>query len=108
MVNRQIKALVTRVNKCNTVGLDQRLLRGLLKAGLECPAFNERQKYTLCVNSEELGEIMKFDAGKWFPFDTLARMPKRDDRILMVRSLPVYSLSLSTQTHDVPFSQVLR
>lgn len=84
MVNRQIKALVARVKKSNTVGLDQRLLRDLLKAGLSCPAFNDRQKYTLCVNSEELSEILKFDMGKWFPFDSLVKMPKHDDRTLMV------------------------
>ncbi|BDD61563.1 hypothetical protein MAP00_006602 [Monascus purpureus] len=83
MVNRQIKALVARVKKSNTVGLDQRLLRDLLKAGLSCPAFNDRQKYTLCVNSEELSEILKFDMGKWFPFDSLVKMPKHDDRTLM-------------------------
>ncbi|KAE8150014.1 hypothetical protein BDV25DRAFT_140208 [Aspergillus avenaceus] len=79
MTNRQIMALVARMKKSNTVGLDQRLLKNLLYAGLNCPAFNERQKYTLCTNTEEVNEISKFPIiGKWFPFDTLVKMPRFD------------------------------
>ncbi|KAI9933840.1 hypothetical protein MW887_004912 [Aspergillus wentii] len=84
LVNRHIQSLVSRVRRSNTVGLDQRLLRDLLYAGLNCPAFNERQKYTLCINSDELSEIVKFpDMGKWFPFDTLVKMPKLDEKTVL-------------------------
>ncbi|KAL2871536.1 uncharacterized protein BJX67DRAFT_389109 [Aspergillus lucknowensis] len=76
LANRHIIALVARVKRVNTVGLDQKLLHDLLQAGLKCPAFNERQKYTLCVNSEISSEINKFpEMGKWFPFDCLVKMP---------------------------------
>ncbi|PWY83497.1 hypothetical protein BO70DRAFT_335557 [Aspergillus heteromorphus CBS 117.55] len=76
LTNRHIMSLVSRMRKSNTVGLDQRLLRDLLQAGLNCPGFNERQKYTLCVNSEEDSEIAKIpDLSKWFPFDTLVNLP---------------------------------
>ncbi|KAL4936741.1 hypothetical protein BDV06DRAFT_233056 [Aspergillus oleicola] len=75
LANRHIKCLVERMQKTNTVGLDQKLLHDLLQAGLKCPAFNERQKYTLCINSEISTEINKLpELSKWFPFDTLARM----------------------------------
>ncbi|KAA8643444.1 hypothetical protein EYZ11_008422 [Aspergillus tanneri] len=77
MTNRHIMSLVSRIKRSNTVGLDQRLLRDLLYAGLNCPAFNERQKYTLCVNSEDMREILRFsDLDKWFPFDTLVKIPQ--------------------------------
>ncbi|KAL4781585.1 hypothetical protein BJX76DRAFT_350071 [Aspergillus varians] len=76
LANRHIRALVTRMKDGNTVGLDHKLLHELLQAGLRCPALNERQKYTLCTNSEISTEITKLpEMSRWFPFDTLARMP---------------------------------
>ncbi|GFF89273.1 hypothetical protein IFM53868_05780 [Aspergillus udagawae] len=93
LANRHILSLVARVKRSNTVGLDQRLLRELLYAGLNCPAFNERQKYTLCVNSEDTTEILKFpDMGKWFPFDTLVKLPQTEECTLLV-CLPFLDLS---------------
>ncbi|KAH1602698.1 hypothetical protein KXX44_003524 [Aspergillus fumigatus] len=87
LVSRHILSLVARVKRSNTVGLDQRLLRELLYAGLNCPAFNERQKYTLCVNSEDTTEILKFpDMGKWFPFDTLVKLPKSEESTLLAHT----------------------
>ncbi|KAF9884756.1 hypothetical protein FE257_001246 [Aspergillus nanangensis] len=83
LTNRHILSLVARIQRSNTIGLDQRLLRRVLYAGLNCPAFNDRQKYTLCVNSEDMSEIVKFpDFGKWFPFDTLVTFPGVDRRLL--------------------------
>ncbi|GES63151.1 hypothetical protein ATEIFO6365_0014019900 [Aspergillus terreus] len=83
LTNRHILSLVSRIQKSNTIGLDQRLLRSLLHAGLDCPAFNDRQKYTLCVNSEDMSEIVNFpDFGKWFPFDTLVSLPNADRQAL--------------------------
>lgn len=85
MANRHIKSLVFRLKITKTIGLDQRLLRELLYAGLNCPTFNERQKFTLCVNSEDISEILKFPGmGKWFPFDALVRMPNTDENTLLV------------------------
>ncbi|KAH8431598.1 uncharacterized protein LDX57_009256 [Aspergillus melleus] len=76
LINRHILSLVSRMKRANTIGLDNRLLRELLYAGLNCPAFNERQKYTLCINSEDMSEIVRFpEAGKWHPFDSLVRIP---------------------------------
>ncbi|RHZ53764.1 hypothetical protein CDV55_103813 [Aspergillus turcosus] len=90
LVNRHILSLVARVKRSNTVGLDQRLLRELLYAGLNCPAFNDRQKYTLCVNSEDTAEILKFpDMGKWFPFDTLVKSPKIEESTLLADKLSI-------------------
>ncbi|KAI9370654.1 hypothetical protein BJX61DRAFT_544399 [Aspergillus egyptiacus] len=95
LANRHIQSLVSRIKRVNTVGLDQKLLHDLLQAGLKCPAFNERQKYTLCINSEITNEIMKFpELGKWFPFDTLVKMPNFHDDIHM------YFASLISQGTD--------
>ncbi|KAL2830226.1 hypothetical protein BDW59DRAFT_177991 [Aspergillus cavernicola] len=92
LANRHIQSLVSRIKRVNTVGLDQKLLNDLLQAGLKCPAFNERQKYTLCIHSEISSEIIKFsEIGKWFPFDTLVRMPNFHDEIHM------YFVSLISQ-----------
>lgn len=85
LVSRHLKALSARIKKSNTVGLDQRLLRDLLYCGLKCPAFNERMKYTLCCHSEDYTEMLRFpDMGKWFPFDTLVKMPSFDEPTLLV------------------------
>ncbi|KAL5341482.1 hypothetical protein BJX70DRAFT_395867 [Aspergillus crustosus] len=84
LTNRHILSLVSRKKRMNTVGLDQKLLQDLLQAGLQCSAFNERQKYTLCMNSEIDSEINKLpDLSKWFPFDTLGRMSNFDEDIHM-------------------------
>ncbi|GKZ19273.1 hypothetical protein AbraIFM66951_011415 [Aspergillus brasiliensis] len=79
LTNRHIRSLVSRMEKSKTVGLDQRLLRELLYAGLNCPGFNERQKYTLCIHAGEDSKILKMgDMSKWFPFDTLVYLPGFD------------------------------
>ncbi|RAH66791.1 uncharacterized protein BO66DRAFT_380577 [Aspergillus aculeatinus CBS 121060] len=85
LVNRQVMALLTRMSRANTVGLDQHLLNDLLRSGLECPGFNERQRYTLCVNAENFAELNKLsDISRWFPFDTLATMPNIDEHTYKV------------------------
>ncbi|KAB8247904.1 hypothetical protein BDV35DRAFT_379348 [Aspergillus flavus] len=76
LTNRHLISLASRIDRTQTMGLDQNLLRDLLYAGINCPAFNERQKYTLCVNSNLAPEISRFpDISKWFPFDTLVQLP---------------------------------
>ncbi|KAL3460656.1 hypothetical protein BJX64DRAFT_300592 [Aspergillus heterothallicus] len=94
LANRHIMSLVSRIKRVDTVGLDQKLLYDLLQAGLKCPAFNERQKYTFCFNSEISTEIKRFpEIGKWFPFDCLVKMPSFAEEIHMY-----YAALISTGT----------
>ncbi|KAL2820019.1 hypothetical protein BJX63DRAFT_444974 [Aspergillus granulosus] len=94
LANRHMLSLLSRVKRVNTIGLDRKLLYDLLQAGLKCPAFNERQKYTLCINSEISSEINKFpEIGKWFPFDCLVKMPNFPEEIHMY-----YASLISTGT----------
>ncbi|KKK18434.1 hypothetical protein ARAM_003659 [Aspergillus rambellii] len=104
LVNRHIISLVSRVKRTNTVGLDQKLLHDLLQAGLKCPAFNERQKYTLCIHSENVTEIFKFpEIGKWFPFDTLVKMPGfKEDVFLYYVSLISQGSVPNVRNSDLP------
>jgi hypothetical protein len=60
LVNQHILPLIAWVKRLNATCPDQRLLRELLYAGLNCRAFNERQKYILCANSEDTTAISKF------------------------------------------------
>ncbi|PLB33505.1 uncharacterized protein BDW47DRAFT_121172 [Aspergillus candidus] len=84
LTNRHMVSLVSRIKRINTMGLDERLIRDLLFAGLNCPAFNDRQKYTLCINAQDIGDSVKFpDISRWFPFDTLAKKPTKDENCLM-------------------------
>ncbi|KAL4977869.1 hypothetical protein BDW66DRAFT_165294 [Aspergillus desertorum] len=83
LANRHIQCLATGI-KHKTVGLLEKLLRELLQACLRCPGFNERQKYTLCMNSQIESEIKKLpDMNKWFPFDTLSFKPDFHEDIHM-------------------------
>jgi len=109
LVNRHIQSLVSRIKRVNTVGLDQKLLNDLLQAGLKCPTFNERQKYTLCINSEISSEIIKLpETSKWFPFDSLARKPNFNEDIYTVRSILLLSLLYESTNllvlHDAHFA----
>ncbi|GAB1197124.1 hypothetical protein APSETT444_006414 [Aspergillus pseudonomiae] len=89
LTKRHLISLASRIDRTQTMGLDQNLLRDLLYAGFNCPAFNERQKYTLCVNSNLAPEIARFpDISKWFPFDTLVQLPDfNKDTILYYANL---------------------
>ncbi|OGM48325.1 hypothetical protein ABOM_003478 [Aspergillus bombycis] len=89
LTNRHLISLASRIDRTQTMGLDQNLLRDLLYAGFNCPAFNERQKYTLCVNSNLAPEIARIpDISKWFPFDTLVQLPDfNKDTILYYANL---------------------
>lgn len=109
LVNRHIQSLVSRIQRVNTVGLDQKLLNDLLQAGLNCPAFNERQKYTLCINSEISSEIIRLpETSKWFPFDSLARKPNFNEDIYTVRAPAVVKSFISSTNllvlHDAHFA----
>jgi hypothetical protein len=84
-VNRQVTALVSKIRKTKTVGLDLKLLKDLLQAAYRCPAFNDRQKFTLALNSQDQNEISKFpDVARYWPFDTLVMKSNTPMTILLV------------------------
>ncbi|KAL1970334.1 hypothetical protein VTN77DRAFT_5494 [Rasamsonia byssochlamydoides] len=85
-INRQILALTARIAKEKVIGLDHKLVNDLLRAGCSCPAFNERQKFTLICNSEALPpEPILFPSLKMFwPFDTLVKRPNATEQEVMV------------------------
>ncbi|KAJ5171092.1 Nucleotide-binding alpha-beta plait [Penicillium coprophilum] len=72
-----IRALVERMQKTNTVGLDIRLLNELVHAGLCCPGFNPRMKYCFAWWSQDPRGIESLDHDwcLYFPFDTLTYLP---------------------------------
>ncbi|OKP14079.1 hypothetical protein PENSUB_185 [Penicillium subrubescens] len=55
------------------VGLDTRLVTELLRAGIECPAFNPRMKYVLAEISDDQAFFGRMSDNwlPYFPFDTL-------------------------------------
>ncbi|KAJ5367964.1 uncharacterized protein N7496_007724 [Penicillium cataractarum] len=72
-----IEVLVERLEATQTMGLDGRLVTELLRAGLECPAFNPRMKFVLAEASEDQGILRRMHM-QWlqlFPFDTLTWLP---------------------------------
>jgi len=88
-LNRQILALTARMKERTVPGLDQGLVMELLRAGCNCPAFNERQKFALICNSEEppLWPIVLPNLVHFWPFDTLAKSVHISEQHLLVRSL---------------------
>ncbi|KAL1881510.1 Actin-related protein 2/3 complex subunit 4 [Paecilomyces lecythidis] len=99
---RQLKALVTRVRRSRTMGLDHRLVQDLLAAGLNCPAFNDRMKFTLVAHSGNLNDVTQFPgSGKYFPFDTLVRMPGFNESTLMYYARLI-SKSRDPGSEDLP------
>lgn len=86
-----MKALESRIKKLNTIGLDRRLLSELLHTGLRCPAFNERMKYTLCYVCDDYNPLLRFpDLRKFFPFDTLVKLPGYYEETLLVCYHPLF------------------
>lgn len=81
-----IVALVARMDRENTVGLDHKLLHELVTAGLECPAFNPRMKYTLAYLARETDVLSRMprEYVLYFPFDTLVWLPQFDLMALQV------------------------
>ncbi|KAF4766814.1 hypothetical protein HAV15_010553 [Penicillium sp. str.  len=72
-----IEALVERLQKKNTVGLDIRLVNELVRAGISCPAFNPRMKYCFAWWSKDQRGIESLDHNwcLYFPFDTMTYAP---------------------------------
>ncbi|PGH08645.1 hypothetical protein GX51_01165 [Blastomyces parvus] len=79
---RLIYALVPQVERGQTIGLDSRLARELLEAGLRCPVFNERQKFILNVAAKNHQAVTSPTARFW-PFDTLTRKPNATEEHVM-------------------------
>ncbi|KAJ5166148.1 uncharacterized protein N7482_004929 [Penicillium canariense] len=79
-----IEALLERLCAGRTVGLDRRLLSELLRAGLECPAFNPRMKWTLATCSDEQQILSRMHEAwlPYFPFDTLTWLPPNNPTAL--------------------------
>lgn len=81
-----IEALVNRLKCERVVGLDHRLALELVHAGLMCPAFNPRMKFTLAYvgNDKETLQRMSEPWLTYFPFDTLTWLPPHDPTALQV------------------------
>lgn len=81
----QLYVLVRKVECENIVGLDHKLFRDFLLAGLNCPAFTERFKYEIIVASGRGGaSIHVSNLTCFWPFDTVARKPMQNDNFIEV------------------------
>lgn len=83
---QQILELCEKAKQRRFIGLNEALLRDLLRAGLSCPAFNERQKICLIAASElpPLQPIVHHEPLEFWPFDCLVKQPKAGDYEVMV------------------------
>ena len=80
--------LVEKVERTNTKGLDQNLLRDYLFSGMNCPGFGERQKFDLIARGGRVAAGIRVQdlAVRW-PFDLLLRKEGSKDDSLMVCSM---------------------
>lgn len=104
-----IRTLVERMQKSNTVGLDIRLLNELVRAGINCPAFNPRMKYSLAWWSQDQKGIESLDYG-WclcFPFDTLTYLPGHPSAAKQVRKMVEILSSFERSLIHSPIDTVL-
>jgi hypothetical protein len=93
---RQINALVDRIEGGRTVGLDHKLLNDLLNAGLRCPGFNERQKFSLVMCSKVTTQRHRLSlTAHYWPFDTLTMKANTSESTMMVCYLHIIILSVS-------------
>ncbi|KAL1982479.1 hypothetical protein VTN96DRAFT_1270 [Rasamsonia emersonii] len=105
-INRQILALTARIAKEKVIGLDHKLVNDLLRAGSSCPAFNERQKFTLLCNSEALPPqpILFPNLRLYWPFDTLVKRPNATEHEIMFYAGLVQK---ALAVHDIESEQVV-
>ena len=81
----QMCVLVEKVEKTDTKGLDQNLLRDFIFAGMNCPGFGERQKHELITTAGYWGSaIMTSPLNCFWPFDLISRQPGMDDETVKV------------------------
>ncbi|KAI5284038.1 hypothetical protein KEM54_001630, partial [Ascosphaera aggregata] len=65
-------------------GLDRRLAIDLLAAGLQCPGFNDRQKYCLHLAATNYSIITATPlSARFWPFDTLARKGHAQEPLML-------------------------
>jgi hypothetical protein len=70
----QMCILVDKVEKTDTKGLDQNLLRDFIFAGMNCPGFGERQKHELVTAAGYWGGGVQISPLACFwPFDLVGR-----------------------------------
>ncbi|KAH8695068.1 hypothetical protein BGW36DRAFT_428957 [Talaromyces proteolyticus] len=84
----QMLELCEKAKQRRFLGLNEALLHDLLRAGLSCPAFNERQKFCLITASEltPLQPITHWKQIESWPFDCLAKQPTATEYEIMYYS----------------------
>ncbi|GAM39795.1 hypothetical protein TCE0_034r11626 [Talaromyces pinophilus] len=72
---QQILELSEKVKQRRIIGLNESLLVDLLRAGVKCPAFNERQKFCLIAAAEmpAFSPIVHRNHFEFWPFDCLVK-----------------------------------
>ncbi|KAK2777898.1 hypothetical protein FQN52_001075 [Onygenales sp. PD_12] len=81
---RLMHALIPQVERGKTIGLDSRLVTDLLDAGSRCPAFNERQKFTLSAAAKNHASLLNTPpSSRFWPFDTLSRKQSASEEHVM-------------------------
>ena len=94
--------LVDKVERTNTKGLDQNLLRDYLFSGMNCPGFGERQKFDLIARGGRVATGIRVQdlAVRW-PFDLLLRKEGSRDDSVLVRSMRPISCCVPLLTYSV-------
>ncbi|ODH14625.1 hypothetical protein ACO22_06540 [Paracoccidioides brasiliensis] len=79
---RLLHALVPKVERGRTIGLDSRVVEDLLRAGLHCPVFNNRQKFVLNIAAKNWNGPKSLSSRYW-PFDTLVQKNNASEELVM-------------------------
>lgn len=83
---QQILELSEKVKQRRIIGLNESLLVDLLRAGVKCPAFNERQKFCLIAAAEmpAFSPIVHRNHFEFWPFDCLMKSNLASEYDVMV------------------------
>lgn len=83
-----INMLVTQLKRGGegwAPNVSESLLEELLRAGLNAPAFSERQRWELCQAAEEVSQKIRLSPlAKWWPFHVLGRKTGFDEDLVEV------------------------
>ena len=95
---KQMFWLVQKVERTDTKGLDQNLLRDFIFAGMNCPGFAERQKHMIATGAGYWGGGVPISPLACFwPFDLVGRKDGFDDQVVKVSpQVPVGFLQASS------------
>lgn len=90
---QQILELSDRVKQRKVIGLNESLLMDLLRAGMSCPSFNERQKICLLAAAElpSFSPIVHWKFFEFWPFDCLAKGTSATEYEVMVCQFSFFS-----------------